>query len=217
MGEVQIPLAKIDSDGALVDLWLPLMKSGRMSRVSGDIHLRMMFNRLPKVEENIHHFSSDEPDRLRVTVHAARDLVFKDSNDPLCNPRVKIDIGQFQTFSAPCGQDDNVKNPNFNDQEVIYFDVTDSNLSLKVEIEDYRDTNSLTYAVGFVKLPLRKFKNQKVERNWYKLQSPSDSNINCGEVELTVQWFKFRKTINEVIDGSNFVFAMNLPNIFTAG
>ena len=97
LGKVTVRLDTIDPRGLETDLWYPIEISGRMTEVSGELHLKMKFNRPPSnnliEEEILDHYDDDEddensklvpgrvkPNEVVVTVLQARGLLAMDKS-----------------------------------------------------------------------------------------------------------------------------------------
>lgn len=77
MGEVQLPLTSIPSDGQLLDIWIPMRPVGRMQSVTGEVNIKARFSRPCSVvkeneddEEDLEgqDAEANAPNELHVTV-----------------------------------------------------------------------------------------------------------------------------------------------------
>ncbi len=191
IGVVQIPLKSISSGSIIVENWYPLKIFGRMTKVSGEVHLRMKFNRGIKNSAPLN-IKDDAPNELRIVVHAARHLNFADTLfcGVSCNPQVKLELDTFEPYVT--NYVPNNMNPNFKDQEFVFSGVKNPGLWLNITVEDHKDINLFPDVLGRVKLPLRDFDSKKVIRNWYPLKSKTlnTDGVYRGEVDLSIHWQK---------------------------
>lgn len=207
LGIVKIELEDIDQTGVATENFYPLQKTNdRMAAVSGDVHLRLRFNRPTTVDLRAAvdggdieqqgtggltagEVDEEPPNELHVIVHAARNLLPVDKplfGEASADPQVKLTLDGFQSHTT-----NSVKknlNPNFKDQEYIWANVLDPGLSLSVTVEDYNLTRP-TF-IGRVAIPLHEFDTKRRIRRWYKLRNKemSADGVERGEVEISVHW-----------------------------
>ncbi len=207
MGVVEIHLDNIDAGGAIVDQWYPLTTSGRMTNVSGELHLRLKFNRRTtamiradanSIESqqdtgllNADDVADEAPNELHIFVHAARNLLAMDKplfGEASSDPQVKLEIDKFDTYRTKFVRKN--LNPNFKDEEFIYSGIENPALSLSVTIEDHNDIKPMPDFIGRVAIPLHEFDTKKKIRRWYTLKNKemTADGVVRGEVELSIHW-----------------------------
>ncbi len=210
LGVATIYLDTIDASGDVTDLWYPLEKSGRMTQVSGQIHVRLKFSGAVTVtadvetEPLIDVFEGDNteldgdqsPNELVVTVIQARNLSPVDSNilgmgslglgSKSADPLVRLKLTGFQNQET-----DHISknlNPVWN-KKITWSSVHDEQLSLTAIVEDYNKLSTRGHIGRFV-VPLNDVKDKKVLKKWFKLKNRNleSDGVERGELELAILW-----------------------------
>ena len=214
MGNVDITLDSLPSDGSTVKEFYKLRKVGRMKDVAGEVQLSIRFSAplesassglafgsggdedvggggMPteggeEFEINPDH-EDMEPNELMVVVIQGQNLPIKDKamfGKGSSDPLVKLEIKGQKKK-----QTKHIKknlNPQWN--ETFYFPLTDESLSLQVTVEDY-DLTANDF-MGRVILPLNVYADMKPVKQWIKLKDKRGnvSSENLGDIELSILW-----------------------------
>jgi len=213
MGEIHIDLDTVDPSGEASDMWYPLNLSGRMKIVTGELHLRISFDRpitpseVPMTLEDEADMTEEEkaeleelrPNELHVTVVQGRRLEVKDKSifgGGSSDPQVKLKIEGFDSQKTPYIRKSVY--PVWNSKHV-FTELTDSSLSLIVTVEDHNDIKGASF-MGRYSIPLGHFDDKKPVKKWYKLRNRTMvvDGVDRGEVEVMLHW-KFSMEVLESI------------------
>lgn len=213
MGNIDITLDSLPSDGSTVKEFYKLRKVGRMKDVAGEVQLSIRFSApletagsggmnlgdsggddmdegglmSSEVGEMNPDHEDMEPNELMVVVIQGQNLPIKDKamfGKGSSDPLVKLEIkGQKKKQTKHIKKN---LNPQWN--ETFFFPLTDESLSLQVTVEDY-DLTANDF-MGRVILPLNVYADMKPVKQWLKLKDKRGnvSSENLGDVELSILW-----------------------------
>lgn len=213
LGQATVHLDSLDPSGKPTDMWFPLEAVGRMKAASGEVHLKLSFNRKPtsfdlddeeKGGEGDGLLSAEDveeepPNELHVTVIQAKKLMAMDHSlfggAGSSDPQVKIKIDGFETKKSKYIRKN--LNPTWN-EKFVWAHVMDSSLSLSVTVEDHNDIKPVADFIGRVAISLNEYDSKKPIRKWYKLLNKDmvADGTERGEIELLVHW-KFNVKVKE--------------------
>lgn len=207
MGEFVILLSSIDITGQKTfDQWVPLEKVGKMKEVSGEIRVRIHFER-PQTTKGPSQASGgvaidDEefngemkfPNELHVSIIQARNLIAMDksffssagTSDPFV--RFKVNGKEYKTnyvkkTLAPVWK-----------QKFVIPEVVDKSTSIKFSCEDHNDFKPVSDFIGLFIVTLDSLqKNESGNlgiKKWYKLMNNKmvADGKDRGEVEVEIEW-----------------------------
>jgi hypothetical protein len=203
LGEVTIFLSDLDPTGAaLTDSWYPIVKTaaGRMTDVSGELHLKLRFTGPPSssskdLEAGIDDYVEDpetedkDPNCLELTAIQGKQLIITDtsmfSTGGSSDPFVRFRIPGFKDQQTAYIR----KNINPIWQEKITFaPFLDASQTLQVTVKDYNDISTSKF-MGRVYISLLEFADKRPRKQWFKLEGENGADgVNRGEIELMIHW-----------------------------
>ena len=216
LGEVRISLSDIDPDGEPTELWYPLKAFGRMKNVSGELHLRLTFNR-PVKSNNIEddEEDDDEDDENGDGSKSVADSIFREPdeleedlspNELVVNVIQARNLERLNSTVFGDGSSDpfvRLRVDGFPDKatgyikgnvapvwnERIFFSgLKKDSLSVQVTVFDHNSVQ-LKRFMGRVFIPLYEFHDKKPRKKWYKLFARyGNDGKDRGEIELTILW-----------------------------
>lgn len=208
MGVITVHLDSINTEGGVTEQAYNLECSGRMTKVSGTVTLRMRFSRaatnrdhedIEEGEAEPEEYEDETPNELHITVVAARGLLAMDSSifggAGSSDPQVRVQIDGFDKQKTKFIR--KTLSPVWN-EKMVFPGVVDSALAVKVTVEDHNDIKPTCDFMGRVILNLADYDDKKPVKKTFKLKNKTNEadGTQRGEIDLIIHW-KFNVKVKE--------------------